>query len=129
VIDYPAPLKAVGGARTGIAPVNILDVLDVNGNLYFWTDRPLNAPVVITGSMQGSGGGSARQDPPVPVPSGQYIAWTFPTTVNAISNPPFSSASGGLESGEINVVLSHVFATGSSLTYVGSLCRCYPPML
>jgi hypothetical protein len=39
MISYPASLLAVGGARSGIAPVNLLDVEDANGNLYFWSDR------------------------------------------------------------------------------------------
>ena len=39
MIPYPPSLKAIGGARTGIAPVNLLDVQDVNGNCYFWSDR------------------------------------------------------------------------------------------
>lgn len=42
--SYPASLLAVGGARTGIAPVNLLDVEDVNGNHYYWADRPMTAP-------------------------------------------------------------------------------------
>jgi hypothetical protein len=49
VISYPASLKAIGGARTGIAPANLLDVLDVNGNLHYWSDRVIVAPNVITG--------------------------------------------------------------------------------
>jgi len=44
-------LKSVGGAHTGVAPVNLLDVLDANGNLHYWSDRPSNAPVVLTGEI------------------------------------------------------------------------------
>ena len=47
MIAYPPTLKAVGGARTGVAPANLLEVLDVNGNLYFWADRKLYAPSVL----------------------------------------------------------------------------------
>lgn len=43
-LSYPASLLAVGGAKTGIAPVNLLDVQDVNGNTYFWSDRKISAP-------------------------------------------------------------------------------------
>lgn len=39
MVTFPASLKAVGGARSGIAPVHLLDVQDVNGNNYFWSDR------------------------------------------------------------------------------------------
>jgi len=50
MISYPQSLIAVGGARTGITPVNLLDVQTVDGNLYFWSDRPMAAPSVITGA-------------------------------------------------------------------------------
>jgi len=74
LIAYPPSLKAVGGARTGIAPAHLLDVLDVNGNLYYWSDRPMNAPVVVTGAEQ------AINIPPVPVPPGQQVAWAYPNS-------------------------------------------------
>lgn len=45
-VTFPASLQAVGGARTGIAPVNLLDVQDVNGN-YYWSDRKISAPSAI----------------------------------------------------------------------------------
>jgi len=78
MIPYPPSLKAVGGARTGIAPVNLLDVQDVNGNLYYWSDRPSNAPVVLTGAIP------AYAAPPVALGAGQSIAWAFPTTLTSI---------------------------------------------
>jgi len=49
MISYPPSLLAIGGARTGIAPVNLLDVQDTNGNLYYWSDRKISAPTVISG--------------------------------------------------------------------------------
>lgn len=51
MIAYPPPLLAVGGARTGIAPANLLDVQDVNGNIYLWSDRRIIAPSVIWGAQ------------------------------------------------------------------------------
>jgi len=54
VISYPAPLLATGGSRTGVAQVNLLDIQDTNGNLYFFSDRPSNAPVAITGANRPS---------------------------------------------------------------------------
>jgi len=77
VIAYPSSLKAIGGARTGIAPVNLLDVQDVNGNCYYWSDRPINAPVVITGETLPSyipslGTLSA-------LPAGQFQVMAYPT--------------------------------------------------
>lgn len=70
MISYPASLKAIGGARTGIAPANLLDVLDVNGNLHYWSDRVIVAPNVITGvptdsNVEASGAGAV-----IVVPSG-----------------------------------------------------------
>jgi hypothetical protein len=85
MILYPPSLKAVGGARTGIAPANLLDVQDVNGNLYYWSDRPLNVPVVITGAIPALG------LPPVPLTpptapftllAGQSLTWAFPTSAS-----------------------------------------------
>ena len=79
MIAYPPPLKAVGGARTGIAPANLLDVQDVNGNLYYWSDRPINAPVAITGAIAGYG------VPPIPPNPGQSVAWAYPSLVNGVA--------------------------------------------
>lgn len=47
MIPYPPTLLGVGGAHTGLPPVNLLDVLDTNGNLYYWADRAMIAPCVI----------------------------------------------------------------------------------
>ena len=41
-------LKTIGGARTGIAPANLLDVQTVEGDLHYWADRPVAAPYAIT---------------------------------------------------------------------------------
>jgi hypothetical protein len=49
LIAYPPSLLAVGGAHSGIAPVNLLDVEDTNGNFYYWSDRPGNFAVANTG--------------------------------------------------------------------------------
>lgn len=49
--NYPANLKAVGGARTGVAPANLLEVEDVNGNVYRWADREIQAPAVILSTV------------------------------------------------------------------------------
>jgi hypothetical protein len=51
MIPYPASMLAVGGARTGIAPVNLLDVQDINGNNYFWADRSIQCLSVITAAQ------------------------------------------------------------------------------
>lgn len=69
MISYPAPLLATGGARTGIAPVNLLDVCDVNGNLYYWADRKVLTPNAITGA------------PPLPNYGGVLSDWTPPPSI------------------------------------------------
>ncbi len=51
MIPYTSRLLGVGGARTGIAPVNLLDVEDVNGNQYAWADRKITEVSGITGNL------------------------------------------------------------------------------
>ena len=85
MISYPPSLLAIGGARTGIAPVNLLDVLDTNGNCYYWSDRPSNAPVVITGAIAGTI--APAPAPPIPPVAGESVAWAVPSEA-AVSNPP-----------------------------------------
>lgn len=50
MITFSDTMLAVGGAHTGIAPANLLDVQDINGNNYFWADRKLVAPSIISGA-------------------------------------------------------------------------------
>lgn len=69
MIDLAPPLLATGGARTGIAPVNLLDVCDINGNLYYWADRKILAPNAITAA------------PPLPDYGGTLSTWTPPASV------------------------------------------------
>jgi hypothetical protein len=40
-------LVSIGGARDGIAPANLLDIQDVNGNQYYLADRKMVAPAAI----------------------------------------------------------------------------------
>ncbi|QNI34540.1 hypothetical protein H7849_11955 [Alloacidobacterium dinghuense] len=93
--QYPPSLLAVGGARTGIAPVNLLDVEDINGNLYYWSDRPSDATPVITGSVAPA----PNVTPPVPVPAGQQLAWAYATETAATGPGPNGGASSTLTSG------------------------------
>lgn len=76
-MSYSATLQAVGGAHTGIAPVNLLDVEDTNGNLHYWADRAIDVPVVLTGEVD------ATTDVEVSVPAGQSVAWSFPSEASA----------------------------------------------
>jgi hypothetical protein len=74
-MSYSATLKAIAGAHTGIAPVNLLDVEDTNDNLHYWGDRAIDVPVVLTGEV------NATTDAKVSVPAGQKVAWCYPSTV------------------------------------------------
>ncbi|MDR3797957.1 MAG: hypothetical protein P4K93_07380 [Terracidiphilus sp.] len=49
MIDLAPSLLSVGGARTGIAPANLLDVENINGGIFYWADRTLTAPSMFTG--------------------------------------------------------------------------------
>src|SRR5271157_4338857 len=76
MIPYSPSLLAVGGARTGIAPVNLLDICDVNGNLYYFADRKISAPNVITGAppLPNYGGAFSIYTPPASSLT-PYISW------------------------------------------------------
>lgn len=108
-MSYSTILQAVGGAHTGIAPVNLLDIQDVNGNLHYWADRPIIAPVVITGAITPS------YLPAVPsLEAGEAEVWAFATDF---------SCSGTLAvSGKIDVTqgISGPYSTSGILTKVNS---------
>jgi hypothetical protein len=86
-MSYSATLKAMAGAHTGIAPVNLLDVEDTNGNLHYWADRAIDVPVVLTGEV------NATTDIEVSVPAGQSVAWAFPSKAVAVSGGQSQTAS------------------------------------
>jgi hypothetical protein len=48
MLAYPDSLVQIGGAHSGVAPCNLLDVQDVNGNIYYWSDRAGLFPAAIT---------------------------------------------------------------------------------
>ena len=122
MIAYPSSLLAVGGARTGIAPLNLLDVQDVNGNIYRWSDRRIIAPApVFTLTLSSSAPRVATA--PVPIPSGQLLAWAFPGAVAAVSGSPGGTASGNVSGnvsdGAIAIAYQGPFTTASTLTFSG----------
>jgi hypothetical protein len=47
MISYSPTLQAIVGAKTGIAPVHLLDVEDCNGNFYYWGSWKISAPCVV----------------------------------------------------------------------------------
>ena len=76
MIPLAASLLAVGGAHTGIAPVNLLDILDINGNLYYLADRKIVAPNIITGAIPlPNYGGTLSTWPPPPSVAINYVPW------------------------------------------------------
>lgn len=105
MIDHPLSLKTTGPSRTGIAPANLLDVLDVNGNIYFFSDRATNAPPVITGNATSAGPVPLT---PVNAPApGEYVAWAYPSVVDVDGDgASFVPGSGTIE--------ISVFGPGSS---------------
>ena len=95
--NYPPSLKAVGGARTGIDPVNLLDVLTLNGDLYLFSDRLITGvPAVLTGVDA-----ILPVPPTVPVPPGQGVAWSYPQAVTGGPKPPITT---GLQSAHLEMV-------------------------
>jgi hypothetical protein len=44
-------LVQIVGARTGTAPVCLLDVITIDGNSYHWANAPINATPVYTGNV------------------------------------------------------------------------------
>ncbi len=79
MINFPPSLKAVGGARTGIAPVNLLDVLTLNNDLYLFSDRLMNnVPSAIEATAA-----IAATPPILPVPAGQAVAWCSALTTGS----------------------------------------------
>lgn len=121
MISFPSPLKGVGGARTGIAPANLLDVQDVNGNLYYWSDRPINAPVAITGAEL-----AYAVPPEVPGP-GEFVAWAFPTTASASAPPGGVAIVGPLSQMPVNGTVNSIVAQLGTLAYGDFVVPRLPP--
>jgi hypothetical protein len=121
MIAYPPSLLAVGGARTGIAPVNLLDVQDVNGNRYFWSDRRIVAPFAI-------GETSSNMPPALSLPfaptAGQKTLWLLPTTFLAASGS-HTAAGGDLTGGSLDCSYSGIFSDPGTLSWGGFI----PPSL
>ena len=77
MIDYPASLLATGGAHTGVAPVNLLDIQDVNGNVYLWADRKILAPSPLVAALTAMGATTGLPTSPAGAESGflAYKPW------------------------------------------------------
>jgi hypothetical protein len=118
MIAFPPSLLAGGGSHTGLAPAHLLDVLDVNGNLYYFTDRGASAPIAITWSNQ-EPSPVTPPPPPVPIPPGHYIAWTYPTSSTLVQGSGSASAS------NVTMPVGGPFTNEASAT----LSDCPMPML
>ena len=95
MINFPASLKAPGGAHSGMAPAHLLDVLDVNGNAYYWSDRPINAPRALQPFVQPSVPGFPLT-PPIAAGAGQSIAWMYPQAATTQGLANFTRSGPGL---------------------------------
>jgi len=116
MIAYSASLKAVGGARTGIAPANLLDIQDVNGRTYYLSDRPIIAPTVISGFVP------PEITLPQAIPPGQGVAWAFARNATAASGwlgtavAPADSA-GNITAGTMAIGAQGPATTASSIQF------------
>ena len=100
MISYPLPLLATGGARTGIAPVNLLEVQTLAGDIHLWSDRPVAAPSVILAALAN---GLMVPSPPFPVPAGQGLAWALPASVSVGSSGSASASFTSTSSAELTI--------------------------
>ena len=125
MITFPSALKAVGGARTGIAPANLLDVLDVNNNAYYWSDRPINAPTVLS-PFQIPGTPGFPLSPPITLAVGQFAAWSFPTS-GSVTGDATIRISGNSASGTVNQQLQGPFTPVNRVTFSNFSPYTLPP--
>jgi hypothetical protein len=128
MIPYPPALKASGPAHSGIAPVNLLDVLDVNGNAYYWSDRPVSAPTVLSPFVipGKSGFPGFTLAPPVSVEDGQYAVWAFPTE-KTIDGEASGMILGGGASGNVSMTFDGPFTAPNDLIFRNFQPSILPP--
>jgi hypothetical protein len=120
VISYPDRLVQIGGARTGIAPVNLLDVLTVNNEAFYFSDRPSTAPPAITNIAPTS----IDFPVPFPIPAGQAVAWALPGTADSGDGGGPGSHGGTDFGGTINGHASADLTSGDiGMIHSCSLCN------
>ena len=116
MIAYPPSLLAVGGAHTGIAPMNLLEVQDVNNNIYLWSDRRIYAPSEIIAAAQAAANAAvaaAELDlTGLSLSGGELVAWALPTK----AVPDSSGSSCGAAS------VPFATTSGANLTQAGRAC-------
>jgi hypothetical protein len=112
-IDLSERLVRIAGARTGIAPVNLLDVLSVNGEAYYFSDRAANVATVLASAPEGTGTITPPSVPVLPVPPGQSVAWAYPQNVAAGSTDgPPPPTNGSAEATLTNAILTMNHSAG-----------------
>lgn len=115
MINFPASLKAPGSAHSGMAAVHLLDVLDVNGNAYYWSDRNINAPVVlVAGNAPGAPGFPLSV--PVSLSAGQSAMWLFPQSATLSGLGSFTRSGPGMV-GTVQQQYMGPFTTPNILTF------------
>lgn len=118
MIDFAASLKASGPAHSGIDPVHLLDVLDVNGNAYYWSDRPVNAPTVLSPYVIPgySGFPGFVLAPPVSMSPGQYAVWAFPKQ-KSVAGQASAFVGGAGASGTVGMTFDGPFTHPNDLIF------------
>lgn len=65
---YPSQLASIAAAHTGIAPAHLLDVMDTNGNFYYWANRKTSVLAAIDASSAVGG---------APTTTVTYLPWVL----------------------------------------------------
>lgn len=123
MITLAQALRATGGAHSGIDPVNLLDVLDVNGQSYFWSDRPVNAPKALEPV---EAVGSPLLTVPVVLESGQFATWAFPTAGDAVGQASYVAA-GASSTGQVGQTFRGPFTGPNRVTFSNFQPSTLPP--
>ena len=76
IANYPAELVQIQSARSGFAPVCLLDVIALDGTSYHWANVEISAPAVYTGTQPVWAAGLAN-------PPANYDSFYFPWLLSA----------------------------------------------
>jgi hypothetical protein len=125
MIPYPLALKATGAAHSGVEPAHLLDVLDVNGNAYYWSDRPVSAPTVLSPYVI-PGTPGFTLEPPVALTADQFVVWAYPTETQLSGLAEgFTRPDGGR--GVVNQIFDGPFSSLNQLKFLNFQPSVLPP--